>query len=314
MARVVPDDPKEVKTKAVSDIETAWVSHWYKAISVPDYALAKAIIETGTDFEHYRALLPEDETTWTADEKADLVKYKTAFEENIPAPPIIPWGTIAFWCAENKSAFDNVSVTDLDSGAILLQTGFDDSADMVNWFPWTPGPTGYGPTSWAIQDGALRELSGSAGGNTYINWRNPIHPDTAAVSGGTYVDYVPGRNWLNYRLEADLYSYDDDPIGVMVRWYKTNTYYKLMQVGGFRNHPSVDANKFAGHWLIMATDGEYRCIQVDTMGYGWPKGAKIGRWSVEVRGNSLKWYVNDILIIDITDDGARPANAIAWSV
>jgi len=307
MARVVPDDPKEVKTKAISDVEISWVSNWTEALNRGLRDLAFALLETGTDFEHFRANLDENEASWTADQIADLEKYRVAFQTNLdilnpppppPPPPdpvlLISKGTVAAWNHANATAWDNVKVTNLANGSILLDEKFDNPAVVfANWKVVKAG-TFYGTANWIVDDGRLKETVGGSAG-TGMPWGR-----------GTHAYYAPGAEWAHYQVEFDLESIsnDDDPMGLLFRYNGQANCYRF----GW-GHQSNDA-KVRGRQLVRMKDDQPIYLYKDQIGYGYSTGPK--HVVIRINGNTIDISINGVLLIAGRDD-AGITGINAWN-
>lgn len=76
-----------IKTRAVTAWEKRWVIAWELA-KARDPHRAAAILEHGGNVEHFRALLNEDESQWTDEQRMELAEFAATFEAvESPAKP-----------------------------------------------------------------------------------------------------------------------------------------------------------------------------------------------------------------------------------
>ena len=120
-------------------------------------------------------------------------------------------GRVALYTASSANAgFDNLVVTDLQSGNILLQDSFSSTA-LGGWTIIDEAANG--PSAWSVSGGLL--VQSSAIGSTASG-------DTI----GTFALYTQA-SWTDYRLSLTMKSNDIDAIGAMFRFKDYRNYYRF---------------------------------------------------------------------------------------
>jgi hypothetical protein len=120
-------------------------------------------------------------------------------------------GTIGLYSSNNAgSTFDDVVVTDLLSGQVLLADNFNDG-DHTGWTILDEAGTTDGPSVWAVANGSLVQTS---------------NVGSIDRSKGTFALYTKG-SWSDYTFAVNVTSHDDDFIGVMFRYHDNANYYRF---------------------------------------------------------------------------------------
>jgi hypothetical protein len=118
-------------------------------------------------------------------------------------------GSIALYSSLSaNSAFDDLVVTNLPSGDILLDDDFN-NGEISGWT--IIDEANNGPSAWSISAGDLVQ-------------RSVIGSSTDGV--GTFALYTRG-NWTDYRLTLSMKSMDNDTIGIMFRYRDDLNYYRF---------------------------------------------------------------------------------------
>jgi hypothetical protein len=180
-------------------------------------------------------------------------------------------GTIGLYSSNNEgSIFDDVVVTDLASGQILLADNFNDG-DHTGWTILDEAGTTDAPSVWAVSNESLVQTS------------NIGSIDRA---NGTFALYTKG-SWSDYAFAVKLTSTDDDFIGVMFRYHDNANYYRF----------NWKTNN-TGRRLEKVRDGIVTVLAHDSQQYttGRTYGLKIS-----AKGNSLQVHIDGQLIFSVTD-------------
>ena len=168
------------------------------------------------------------------------------------------------------SNFDNVVVEDLNSGAILLSSDFNDGTRR-GWTIIDEGATG-GPSQWSAASGALVQTSkiGSS--------------DASAL--GTFALYTH-RPWKDYRASFAMKSADDDRLGMMFRYQDSDNFYRFVW------------NQAApGRRLLKKENGVYKVLAEDAVPYTTTQSYKI---EIIAQGTTLNVNVDGKPVFSTTD-------------
>ncbi len=155
-------------------------------------------------------------------------------------------GSVALYSWGNTgSVFEKVQVSVVPVSNLLLTDDFNDG-NFPGWQVVNEG-TWEGPSTWAVMGGALQQTSNIYDGNT----------DGAVLpKKGTFVWYTAGQSWSNYQVGVELWSTDDDALGVMVRYRDPGNYYRF----------SWDAQRQYRR-LVKVVNGQVTLLRQDTVPY-----------------------------------------------
>jgi hypothetical protein len=188
-------------------------------------------------------------------------------------------GQVALYSSSSpNSAFDNVVVTDLQTGNVLLQDDFR-TAKVSGWTIIDEASNG--PSNWTAVDGYLKQTS-SIG-------------DSSDGGFGTFALYTQG-NWTNYRATLHMKSMDDDTIGVLFRYKDNNNYYRFSW---------DDQEQFRR--LEKRVNGTFTTLASDTALYTVGHDYQV---TIVANGNQLQVLVDGQLAFSVTDS-MQPKGTIA---
>ena len=180
-------------------------------------------------------------------------------------------GQIALYTASSANAgFDNLVVTDLPSGNILLQDNFSSTA----FGGWTViDEAANGPSRWSISGGLL--VQSSAIGSTASG-------DTI----GTFALFTQS-SWTDYRLSLTMKSTDDDGIGVMFRVKDDKNYYRFSwhREGGSRR-------------LEKRVNGTFTTLASQTAAYTIGQNYSV---TIVAQGTTLQVSLDGQMVFSVTD-------------
>jgi hypothetical protein len=145
-------------------------------------------------------------------------------------------GQVALYTSlSTNTSFDNVVVTDLQSGKVLLQDSFGSTA-LVGWTIIDEAANA--TSSWSISNGNLVQ-------------KGAIGSTASGDSFGTFALYTKG-SWTDYRLSLAMKSTDNDTIGVMFRFKDDQNYYRF----SWSNQPSFRRleKRVNGTFTTLAAD------------------------------------------------------------
>ncbi len=128
--------------------------------------------------------------------------------------------------------------------ATFFSDGFS-PGDISQWQIVDDGTTT--PSSWSIVSGRLQEAGDAQANDTGLD---PV------AKPGTYARHKYGDYWLDYRLNAQLNSSDDDAIGLMFRVIDNNNYYRF----------SMDRER-SYRRLVKKVNGVFTTLWSDTTRY-----------------------------------------------
>ena len=181
-------------------------------------------------------------------------------------------GGVALYSYYNAgSYFDDVMVTDLATGTVLLSDDFND-LDFRGWTIIDEGNDG-GPSTWSAASGVLVQSSNI--GSTVNNGNL-----------GTYALYTK-RAWYDYQVSFKMRSDDDDRLGVMFRYQDDQNYYRFSwDKSGSRRQ------------LVKRENGVFTVLAEDAVPYS--NGIT---YQVEIvaQGSSLKVNIDGSAIFAVSD-------------
>jgi hypothetical protein len=200
-------------------------------------------------------------------------------------------GTIGLYSSSNKgSIFDDVVVTDLVSGQILLSDNFNDG-DYTGWTMLDEAGTSNAPSAWAISNGALVQSSniGSSDNTigTFALYTKGGSSDSLLTTASSSDSLYTKESWTDYIASVNITSADDDFIGVMFRYHDNANYYRFSW-----------KSKNTGRQLEKIQNGVVTVIAQDSEQYvtGRTYGLKIS-----AKGNSLQVHIDGQLVFSVTD-------------
>jgi len=184
-----------------------------------------------------------------------------------------------------NSAFDNVVVTDLQTGNVLAQDNFH-TAQMSGWT--IIDEAGNGPSNWSAVDGDLKQ-TGAIG-------------ETSEGGIGTFALYTQG-NWTNYRATFTMKSLDNDTIGVLFRYKDNNNYYRF----SWNNQEQFRR-------LEKRVNGTFTTLASDTAAYVIGQAYQV---KIVAQGTQFQVLIDGQQVFSVTDS-AQPKGTIAlysrWNV
>ncbi len=192
-------------------------------------------------------------------------------------------GQVALYTSSSaNAAFDNVIVTDLQTGNTLLQDSFG-STLLSGWTIIDEAANG--PSSWAISNGVLAQktaIGSSANGDSF----------------GTFALYTQ-RSWTDYRFSLTMKSTDNDAIGAMFRFKDDRNYYRFAwnRQSGFRR-------------LEKRVNGAFTTLAGDNAAY--TKGQSYSA-TILAQGTKLQVSINGHLIFSVTDSAFNRGTVALYS-
>jgi len=180
-----------------------------------------------------------------------------------------------------NSAFDNVVVTDLQTGNVLTQDDFH-TAQMSGWT--IIDEAGNGPSNWSAVDGYLKQTS-SIG-------------ETSEGGIGTFALYTQG-SWTDYRFSLTMKSADDDAIGVMFRFKDDRNYYRFVwdKQSGVRR-------------LEKRVNGTFTTLAANTTTYTVGQSYYV---TILAQGTKLQISVDGQLVFSVTDSALNRGTVALYS-
>ena len=118
-----------------------------------------------------------------------------------------------------------------------------------------------------------------------------------------------GSGWTDYTFSAQVKSVDNDQLGISFRVQDANNYYFLSQNFGDSGH--------GGYWnlrlqkVVGGTETDLGSSPIDNNG----QVNSTSTWytlKVELTGNNIKAYVDDVLKFDITDSTYSTGTVGLW--
>jgi hypothetical protein len=179
-------------------------------------------------------------------------------------------GSIALYSSLSaNSAFDDLVVTDLPSGVILLGDDFN-NGEISGWT--IIDEANNGPSAWSLSSGDLvqRSVIGSSTDGGF----------------GTFALYTRGH-WTDYRLTLSMKSMDNDTIGIMFRYHDDLNYYRFSWNvdEGFRR-------------LQKRIKGTFTTLAADTVPYVAGRDYQL---SIIAQGATLKVLVDGQTVFSVSD-------------
>lgn len=168
---------------------------------------------------------------------------------------------------------------------ILLSENFS----AGNYDGWTvvddPQPRS-GPSNWSVVDGELRQTS---------NIWSYDAPAEFIYHLGSHI-FSGDSSWTDYTFNAVLRSSDNDGIGLIFRYQDAKNYYRVLLMNdavnsGASNSPIQRIQKFV--------NGEPRTLFQKNVSEAYP--SSYFALSVDVRGDSIKAFMNGELLGQVTD-------------
>lgn len=204
-------------------------------------------------------------------------------------------GGMALYSWGNEGAvFDDVTVSDLATEAILMKADFE-SGSLAGWSRVDGGDKA-GPSAWAISSGMLMQNS-----NIYSNPIKKDHIDklgTHLAFGGDSSS-VESASWADYRATVKMASGDDDALGIMFRYQDPDNYYRF----------SWDSEE-ASRGLVKCEEGKIAVLAEDYEPY------ELGRaYEVEIvaDGRILEVIIDGSLIFSVSDESLAAGGIALWS-
>ena len=192
-------------------------------------------------------------------------------------------GQVALYTASSANAgFDNLVVTDLQSGNILLQDSFSSTA-LGGWTIIDEAANG--PSAWSVSGGLL--VQSSAIGSTASG-------DTV----GTFALYTQA-SWTDYRLSLTMKSTDDDTIGAMFRFKDDKNYYRFTwdRTAGSRR-------------LEKRVNGTFTTLASSSGGYNVGQNYQL---TMVAQGSSLQVAIDGQQIFSVTDTAHASGTVALYS-
>lgn len=192
-------------------------------------------------------------------------------------------GQVALYTSMSpNSSFDNVSVTDLQTGNVLLQDSFGSTA-VSGWTVIDEAANG--PSSWSISNGILVQQSA-------------IGATDGDDSFGTFALYTKG-GWTDYRLSLTMKSTDDDAIGAMFRFKDDRNYYRFVwdKQSGFRR-------------LEKRVNGAFTTLAADTVAYTVGQNYYV---TILAQGTKLQVSIDGQLVFSVTDSAMSGGTVALYS-
>jgi len=151
-----------------------------------------------------------------------------------------------------------------------------------------------GPGNWGITGGELRQSS-NIWSYGQVELETKYHLGTHGSAGE--------RSWTDYTLNAILRASDNDGMGLLVRYQDEKNYYRVLLM----NDPAWSGRDIDGHPVNSAlqriqkfVDGEPVTLAENLVSAAWPTG--YFSLSVDVRGDSIRAYIDGQLILEARDD------------
>ena len=188
------------------------------------------------------------------------------------------------------SAISGDFVENFDDSEVGMEPG---EADWIVYDEEDLGDPG--PSSWSI---IASPLDGPAMSQASNIWGDAT--DTVAI--GSFVIYDKAE-WEDFMLEVDVLANDNDGMGLVWRWQDMYNHYRFMTMIDPGNSPNGRKGPYRIMEYRLGDDGGdelpfYETIAEVNEAYtqGVPE-----TWKLEAIGTSLKFYVDDKLVLEATD-------------
>lgn len=178
-----------------------------------------------------------------------------------------------------------ISSSALAQQNVLFTENFD--TDFDGWSIYDDPEPRSGPSNWFIQNQILRQTSN-------IWAYDP--PDEFVYHLGSHVS-AGDKAWTDYTLNAVLRSTDNDGIGLIFRYQDEENYYRILLMNDAGNSGAVGS---AIQRIQKFVDGEPITLHQNIVTEAYPAG--YFSLTADVRGDSIKTYLNGELIGSATDD------------
>ena len=151
-----------------------------------------------------------------------------------------------------------------------------------------------GPSEWVVEGGVLVQRSN-------IWAYGPVELETK-YHLGTHVS-TGDKNWADYAFNALVRSTDNDGVGLIFRYQDSKNYYRVLLM----NDPAWSGLDSAGvavntplQRIQKFVDGEPVILAENKVGEAYPSG--FFALTADARGDTLRAYLNGILILQAVDD------------
>ena len=178
------------------------------------------------------------------------------------------------------------------------------SSDRIPAMPWADPSLGYTPLAVEFAGDRLDEFEGNTidsvlwrpavGGGSWVEeggllkqTNNAGSADTSDIYG-TYIVTRGAAGWDDYQFSSDLYSTDNDDMGLIFRFQDESQYYLFH----WNNEKSYRK-------LVKRSQGGVDVLAEDSVPYTQNHWHNV---KVEANGSQLQVYVDDDLVFDVTDD------------
>lgn len=149
--------------------------------------------------------------------------------------------------------------------------------DQISGVTILDSGTNDAPSDWKIINGSLVQKSNIWGGST--TKEDPVKPGTYLIWGQS--------DWTDYTFTLDMKAKDDDAFGFLLRYQDDNTYYRF----------SLDKQRNLTRF-IKKSGGFVSVLSEKEEGFTQNKWYHV---KADVQGNRFKIYLDDRLILDISD-------------
>ena len=225
------------------------------------------------------------DATGTDPKDGTITEYAWQFGDNSNGTGATPSHTyanpgvfVAQMTATNSGgAFDSATRRLVVRGSVALPFNDDYAVDR-GWIVVDDGDNN-SPSRWRLDGGALLQASNIFGGDS---------SEGAIEKPGTLV-YYGDPNWSDYRVSVMVTSTDDDAVGVIARYADRNNYYRF----------SLDVERGYAR-LVAKESGDYHLLAEDLDHPGFVQGTPT-RLSLEVEGDQVRAYVDDMQVLTATD-------------
>lgn len=169
--------------------------------------------------------------------------------------------------------------------SVLFLETFDDTA-LPGWTITDDPESRQGPSDWKVRGGELLQRS---------NIWSYDPPAEFIYHMGTHVA-AGDSEWSDYSLNAIFRSSDNDGIGLLFRYQDPGNYYRILLMNDAGNSASVNSPI---QRIQKIVNGEPQTLLQNIVTEAYPSG--YFALSVDVRGDSLRVYLNGSLLGEVTD-------------
>ncbi len=170
---------------------------------------------------------------------------------------------------------------------------FDDG-DFNGWKVTDDVEPQSGPSEWVVENGVLVQKSN-------IWAYGPVELETK-YHLGTHVS-TGDKNWTDYSMNALVRSSDNDGVGLIFRYQDSENYYRILLM----NDPAWSGRDSSGvpvntplQRIQKFIDGEPVILAENKVSQAYPSG--FFALTADARGDTLKAYLNGVLILSAIDD------------